>query len=116
MSCLVNYKPRTPLTPQKLRLVKRQIKEIFTYNKVKAVFLFGSCARGDYSPTSDIDLLIIKNSKERFIERPFEFPSLLNLHPNIDVIVYTEQEFEAVKSQAKQGFAKQMLRDLVRLI
>jgi predicted nucleotidyltransferase len=37
--------------------------------RVKAIILFGSRARGDWTPWSDYDLLIIGDFKERYLDR-----------------------------------------------
>lgn len=68
----------------------------------KSVILFGSLARGDYTPFSDIDLLIIiEKSSKKPIERIRDYinPSLpLDVEPR----AYTEKEFiELAKKKRK---------------
>ena len=76
--------------------------------EVKAVILFGSLARGDYTPSSDIDVLIVVrkaagNPTERSI--PYMDPSLpLDLQP----FVLTEEE---LLSMAGKG--RKIVRELV---
>ena len=62
---------------------------------LKAI-LFGSYARGDADEYSDIDLIIIAESKRPFVERFKDFSDLWNVSPvkAIDVLVYTPQEFQ----------------------
>ena len=59
---------------------------------VKAVVLFGSLARGDYTASSDADLLIVvKSSPLDFKERiPLFKPGWLGVP--VDVFPYTEEE------------------------
>lgn len=59
---------------------------------VKAVVLFGSLARGDYTASSDADLLIVvESSPLDFKERiPFFKPPWLGVP--VDVFPYTEEE------------------------
>lgn len=61
---------------------------------VQKALLFGSAARGDVIGTSDIDLILIKETDKRFIDRVEE--ALLALEPavDLDVLVYTPAEFE----------------------
>ena len=63
----------------------------------KKVFLFGSYAYGEPDEDSDIDLLIIKNTRKRPIERWLEVKKLLRgRFPLVSVspLVYTEKEIE----------------------
>ena len=57
--------------------------------------LFGSYARGDADEYSDIDLIIIAETKRPFVERFKDFSDLWKVSPvkAIDVLVYTPQEF-----------------------
>ena len=62
----------------------------------KKAILFGSYARGDADEYSDIDLIIIAESKQPFVERFKDFSDLWKVSPvkAIDVLVYTPQEFQ----------------------
>jgi len=46
-----------------LQLLKRDIEDMLQPLPVKRAFLFGSVARGDERPTSDVDLLVLVGSK-----------------------------------------------------
>lgn len=60
---------------------------------VKKAILFGSLVRGDVTEASDIDLILIKDTSKRFVDRLEE--ALLTLDPRVglDVLVYTPEEF-----------------------
>jgi len=64
------------------------------YSPIEKIFLFGSQARGDADEYSDLDLIVIKNTKERFVARLGAVP-VLPVHA--DVFVYTPKEFETMK-------------------
>lgn len=64
------------------------------YGPVEKIILFGSHARGDADELSDLDLIIIKKTSQRFVERLVSTP-LLPVHA--DVFVYTPEEFERMK-------------------
>jgi predicted nucleotidyltransferase len=62
---------------------------------VAEILLFGSFARGDYGPRSDLDLLIVLEQSDRpFVERIGEFLRLVPPYPT-DVFPYTREEIEA---------------------
>ena len=78
--------------PALLDEITRAIVERF--NPVRIV-LFGSRARGDADPQSDIDLLIEMESTKRPPERALDIISLFGLRKwSMDVVVYTPEELE----------------------
>ena len=58
------------------------------------VILFGSFARGAISRWSDIDLVIIKESRKPFFDRVKEVIGVLKPRVGVDLLVYTPQEVE----------------------
>ncbi len=73
---------------------------------VRKVILFGSMARGDTHEWSDIDLIIVKDTDKKFLDRLDEFytgPS----EPK-DILVYTPEEFEYMK---ERPFVKNALKE-----
>ena len=62
------------------------------------IFLFGSYASESPNRDSDLDLLIIQNSKLPRHKRVFEIrKSLIGSMIPLDIIVYTPEEFESEK-------------------
>ena len=70
------------------------ISKIKNKKMIKSVILFGSRARGDYSPFSDVDLIIIGDFKKKFIMRAFDLLILNESRFNFEIFCYTEEEFE----------------------
>lgn len=68
--------------------------------EITLIMLFGSLARGDISRTSDIDMIIVKGTKKRFLDRLDEVYSALVPNVALDVLVYTPEEFEAMKGRS----------------
>lgn len=58
------------------------------------VILFGSYARGDYHTQSDLDLIVVKETEDRFAERIGKVLELCAGHPRVEPLVYTPQELE----------------------
>ena len=80
------------------------------YNPQK-IILFGSYASGNPDEDSDIDLLIVKNSDERPVDRWIKVRKLLrDTVKNIPVspLVYTESEIEERKA-VKDYFISEIL-------
>lgn len=64
------------------------------YGPIEKIIVFGSQARAEADEYSDLDLIIIKKTDKRFLQRLLEVP-LLPIHA--DVFVYTPEEFEQMK-------------------
>lgn len=64
----------------------------------RLAILFGSQARGDADPTSDIDLVLVKDTQDNFFDRLKKFALMLpNNAPQVDALIYTPQEFNKIK-------------------
>jgi predicted nucleotidyltransferase len=64
---------------------------------VEKIILFGSLSSGDVHKSSDIDLIIVKKTEKKFLERLEEFYNYLNPQVAVDILVYTPEEFEEMK-------------------
>ena len=90
-------------------LVQRVLQGLMAYEPEK-VILFGSYARGDADEFSDIDLIVIKDSQERFVRRLVEVMAFIPREVAADVFVYTPQEFQNMV-EAGNPFIEQALKD-----
>ncbi|MBU1599596.1 nucleotidyltransferase domain-containing protein [bacterium] len=80
------------VTQEQIDEIKRRIVENF---KPEKIILFGSCAEGNPKEDSDLDLLIVKNSKESPYQRIVAVRRLLSRFRRglgLDVIVITQEE------------------------
>ena len=85
--------------------------------RMKAVTLFGSRARGDYDHESDIDVAVIvrdltRELKNRIFEKVAEI-ELEHLTP-ISLLVFSEEEFDRLKRRERR-IALDIEREGVRL-
>lgn len=70
----------------------RVISELIKFGARK-IIIFGSSVRGELGLGSDIDLIVIMDSKKDFIERTKEIYK--NIQPsNMDLLIYTPIEFK----------------------
>ncbi|MBC8249510.1 MAG: nucleotidyltransferase domain-containing protein [Anaerolineales bacterium] len=74
------------------------------------VILFGSWARGDEDEYSDLDLVIIKETQERFLDRLERVYDLVKPTFAMDVLVYTPQEF-AEMQERNNYFTEMVLKE-----
>src|ERR1700679_3201046 len=76
--------------------VVRRIAQRFSPDKI---ILFGSCARGDASPESDIDLLVLFPEELDPNQRATEFyASLVDFASPMDIVVSTSARFERYRN------------------
>ena len=71
------------------------VEKLTSHINIKKVYLFGSMARNDFNEGSDIDLAIIGDFKERFLDRSDKILEMTELP--IELLCYTEKEFEEMR-------------------
>ena len=77
--------------------------------EIEKLILFGSLASDSISKSSDIDLIVIKKTGKRFLDRLEDFYIHLRLQVGMDILVYTPEEFEEMKH--KNHFVKSALKN-----
>jgi predicted nucleotidyltransferase len=81
--------------------IKEEIEKIVSdliqnYNP-QLILLFGSYTKEAYSENSDIDLLLIKETKKRPIWRRIDARKAIDTFLPMDIIVYTPKEFNQLR-------------------
>lgn len=87
--------------------------------QVCRILLFGSQARGDATPESDLDLLILVRDgsatvAERIHQIRYEVMEQHNFHPFLSLIILDEQRFAELKSQGS-GFLRNIEQEGITL-
>ena len=82
-------KERKEKLDKELARIISKIKDLY----IEKIILFGSTATGKIHDLSDIDLIVIKKTKKRFLARLEEFYSYIKPRCAIDILVYTPEEF-----------------------
>jgi len=72
------------------------------------IILFGSFAEGTPQIWSDIDLVVIQETNERFLDRSKEILSSLMPKVGLDLLIYTPAEFERL-CQERKFFSEKIL-------
>jgi uncharacterized protein len=80
-----------------------------TYRPDK-VILFGSAARGEADAQSDLDVIVIKDTQESFIERLETMAKLCPPGIHADILVYTPEEIRVMEEE-ENPFIIQALRE-----
>jgi uncharacterized protein len=72
------------------------------------IILFGSLATGEVTESSDIDLLIIKKTKKRSLDRRKEVLQLVRPQIAVDFFVYTPHEFAQAQKEMRPFFVEEI--------
>ncbi len=91
------------IEPRKvLRLAKEHARRLVEEGKADAVILYGSFARGDYTPLSDLDLLIVSDDvPENPVERLKDY-MVSDLPLDVEPRVYTRRELYRLAAQKRR--------------
>ncbi|MBI4356248.1 MAG: nucleotidyltransferase domain-containing protein [Candidatus Omnitrophica bacterium] len=85
------------------------IQELKDYGAQK-IILFGSAARGEVDEYSDLDLVVIKPTGQRFLERLREVVKRCPVAGGEDVLVYTPEEWQRM-AEHESPFAEAVERE-----
>ena len=77
----------------------RYVQALCEHYAPQRILLFGSLASGQVSEWSDIDLVIIKETDRKFLDRTREVMQLLKPRVGIDILVYTPDEFAQMSQE-----------------
>ncbi|TFF87761.1 MAG: nucleotidyltransferase domain-containing protein [Promethearchaeota archaeon] len=77
-----------------IKYLKKFIEELTQDLSLKCVILFGSRARKDFLPHSDIDIIFIGDFEEKFIKRSKIIYEKYDFPLGIDAFCYTHDEFD----------------------
>jgi len=86
--------------------LKKLVERLKKDKSIRLILLFGSMARGDVGSASDIDLIIVKETDKKFLDRLDEFYEGAEIA--MDVLVYTPEEFERMKDR---GFIRRAIEE-----
>lgn len=79
--------------------IQRYLSLLEEHYQPERVLLFGSLVSGETGSWSDIDLVIIKETDECFLDRTREVMQLLRPQVGVDILVYTPAEFARLSQE-----------------
>jgi len=94
---------------KKSELKKAIISSYKKLNPVK-IILFGSWCRDEEDKYSDVDIIVIYETKKRFLDRLEELYLMWDIPVAFDILAYTPVEFEEMLKE-KNPFIKKINRE-----
>ncbi len=82
--------------------VRESLAPVFCRHGVLKAILFGSIARGEPSPYSDVDLILVLRTEKRFFDRYEGLDTDLHKafpHAPIEALIYTPEEMERMRQR-----------------
>jgi predicted nucleotidyltransferase len=95
---LVNEETQAKLKREALEAQLSDIQRRLANLGVQKAILFGSLARGEVTPFSDLDLIIVQETAARFLDRLEPFYAGLDLRVDADILVYTPEELAELQT------------------
>lgn len=94
---------------EKLDKLEDIIRRIIDAYEPQKVILFGSCARGDFVESSDIDLIVITETDKPFIKRLKDSAYIIP-DAGVDILIYTPDEIRDFLEKGS-AFVENALRE-----
>ena len=89
-------------------ITDQTIVDQFRWYDAERIILFGSHARG--APAADVDVVLIKVTAERFLDRLKRVYERWDLPVAVDILVYTPAEWERMLEE-ERGFVLRIVKD-----
>ena len=102
----VAEKRKEILTKELERMVGVLIKEYLP----EKIVLFGSLSNGEVHEWSDIDLVIIKDTHKRFLDRIEEVLFMVYPREGLNVVVYTPHEVKEMVNRKHYFFVDEIMK------
>ena len=88
--------------PNVIRSLASRLEPVLRAYGIDKAILFGSLARQEASPTSDVDLILIQRTSKRFFDR---YDGILEAmgsavpERDLEVLIYTPEELEGIRNR-----------------
>lgn len=79
-----------------------ELRPLLVQQDARHALLFGSCARGETDPHSDIDVIIVAETERTPVERFRDYlQAIVAAGVGVDMFVYTPEEFERMRAEER---------------
>ncbi|MBI1793105.1 MAG: nucleotidyltransferase domain-containing protein [Chloroflexi bacterium] len=92
------------------RAINQVVKQIVEKFKPQKIILFGSYARGNPRPESDVDMLVVMNTKLRDTQQAIQICQQIEYRFGLDLIVHTPK-YLAKRVKMGDFFLREVLKE-----
>lgn len=86
------------------------VSKIVKFYKPELIILFGSFANNNYTKDSDLDLLVVKNTRKHPLWRRVEVRKIIQTDIPVDIVVFTPSEFARLRKSGS-AFIEEILKE-----
>ena len=110
MAIIAPAAPSRPAAPSSLDQIRPRLAAFCAGHGITRAIVLGSYARGTQTRKSDLDLVIVMDTRKRFLDRYEDVKGIHDHLPDIHVemLIYTEDELRAI---AHRPFMRRILRE-----
>lgn len=112
---LIVWNTRDPLDGRTSEQFEAELKRLL-HGRVEAAYVFGSYGTERFGRDSDVDVLLVARTDKPFVDRPLDFADIIDLVPDMDLFVYTPDEFAKLTQDPSPGFWSSVVASLRRVV
>jgi predicted nucleotidyltransferase len=112
---VIIWNTRDPLAGRSPEQFEQEVKGMLT-GRVEAAYIFGSYGTKDFGRDSDVDMMLVVQADKPFVERALDFTDIIDLVPDMDLLVYTPEEFRKLTSEPSPGFWASVVASMRRVV
>ena len=112
---IIIWNTRDPLGGMTREVFEAEFRRILE-GRVLEAWIFGSYGTPAFCRDSDIDVFLVTNTTKPFIERALDFDELRDLVPDMDILVYTPEEFRKLTGDPSPGFWRSAVTSMRRML
>ena len=112
---VIIWNTRDPLGGKSPEQFESELRRILD-GRVEAAYIFGSYGTQEFGRDSDVDMMLVVKTDTKFLDRALDYPELFSLVPDLDLLVYTPEEFERLTRDPSPGFWTSAVASMRRLI
>jgi predicted nucleotidyltransferase len=112
---IIIWNTRDPLAGRSQVQFEREVKGMLT-GRVEAAYIFGSYGTKEFGRNSDVDMVLVARTDKPFVERALDFTDIIDVVPDMDLLVYTPEEFERLTTNPSPGFWTSVVASMRRVV
>lgn len=95
------------------RIIQEITRRLVDFYRPVRVYLFGSVARGDHGPDSDLDFCVVvpDNAPREVFRAGASLPALAGIHAAADIVPWRQTDFEQRAAWVKASLPATVMRE-----
>jgi predicted nucleotidyltransferase len=112
---VIIWNTRDPLAGRSQEQFEHEVRSMLA-GRVEAAYIFGSYGTKNFGRDSDVDMMLVVQTEKPFVELALDFTDTLDLVPDMDLLVYTPEEFRNLTSEPSSGFWTNVVASMRRVV